>query len=208
MQKTTNMTSIHKKISKEFWDERYQKGETGWDVGYATTPLVEYFSQLNNKHLKILIPGCGNGYEAEWLSSKGFTEITVIDISHEALERLREKNLPGLVLVQGDFFEHKGSYDLIVEQTFFCALAPGLRKEYINKMYALLKAGGKLIGVLFNREFEGDPPFGGSYNEYVHLFVPPFVIRCMEPCYNSIKPRKDSELFFIIEKPLFEKQSD
>lgn len=194
------MTSTPNNESSEFWRNRYRRGETGWDIGFASTPLVTYFQQLTNKQIKILIPGCGNGYEAEWLSENGFTDVSVIDIAEEALERLKAKKMPGIKLILGDFFNHRGQYDLIVEQTFFCALNPILRKAYVSRMHELLKPGGKIIGVLFNRVFEGGPPFGGSKDEYLELFSSGFTVKYMEPCYNSIKPRKDSELFFVLER--------
>ena len=32
-----------------YWEERYQKGETGWDAGIITTPLTEEEKlELNN----------------------------------------------------------------------------------------------------------------------------------------------------------------
>ena len=89
---------------------------------------------------------------------------------------------------------------MIIEQTFFCALNPALRKDYVDRMYELLKPGGKLVGVLFNRSFEGGPPFGGSKEEYKELFDEKFVIKKMEDCYNSIEPRKDAEVFIILAK--------
>jgi len=52
------------KFNKEFWEKKYSNDETGWDIGYASTPLTNYFDQLTNKDLKILIPGGGNSYEA------------------------------------------------------------------------------------------------------------------------------------------------
>jgi hypothetical protein len=55
------------KFDKSYWEEKFIKNETGWDIGYVSTPLKEYFDQLTNKDLKILIPGSGNGYEAEYL---------------------------------------------------------------------------------------------------------------------------------------------
>ena len=110
-------------LSKEYWEQRYATGETGWDMGEVSPPLKAYFDQLDNKDLRILIPGAGNSYEAEYLALNGFTNITVIDIAAEPVKRL--KNVLGDLLgktinvIQGDFFEHKGEYDLIVEQTFF-----------------------------------------------------------------------------------------
>ena len=58
-------------LSEEFWSQRYQEGKTGWDLGAASPPLVEYFDQLENKDLSILIPGCGNAHEAEYLHKNG-----------------------------------------------------------------------------------------------------------------------------------------
>ncbi|RYF89397.1 MAG: SAM-dependent methyltransferase, partial [Chitinophagaceae bacterium] len=100
----------------------------------------------------------------------------------------------------GDFFELHEQFDLIIEQTFFCALSPALRVAYVSHMYKLLKEEGKLAGLLFNRSFDGGPPFGGSKEEYVKLFSPLFEIVTMEACYNSIAPRAGSELFFILKK--------
>ncbi len=56
-------------------------------------------------------------------------------------------------------------------------------------MHSLLKPGGKLVGVLFNRAFEGGPPFGGNMDEYQDLFEPTFTLQTLASCYNSIKPR-------------------
>lgn len=189
-------------LDNEYWSNRYVNKDTGWDTGAVTTPLKEYFDQLKDKNISILIPGCGNSYEAEYLLNHGFADITLIDISAQLCKALEEKfaSQPSVKIVCGDFFEHKGQYDLIVEQTFFCALEPSLRKSYAEKMPQLLKPGGKLAGLLFNKHFEGGPPFGGNEDEYRKLFEPFFVIKKMEPCYNSIKPREGAELFVVFEK--------
>ena len=100
----------------------------------------------------------------------------------------------------GDFFNHTGQYDLILEQTFFCALDPSLRTNYVQKMSELLKENGKLVGLLFGVQFPNNPPFGGSREEYLSLFSDTFKINLLEPCYNSVKPRQDSELFFNFSK--------
>lgn len=186
------------KLDEAYWTERYDSGKMGWDIGYPSTPIKEYIDQLQSKSLRILVPGAGNAYEAEYLYHQGFSEVTVIDLSQAPLERLAER-CPGLKknqLIHGDFFDHLGEYDLILEQTFFCALNPSLRVQYINKMRSLLAPAGKLIGVLFNIPLNSDlPPFGGSKEEYVSLFEQQFVLNIFEECYNSIPPRQGSELF-------------
>lgn len=184
-----------------YWDKLYADKETRWDIGYVSTPLKEYFDQLRDKNISILIPGCGNSYEAEYLLQQGFTNITLIDISSLLTKRLEEKFAAhlnkGLSIITGDFFKLKGQYDLIVEQTFFCAIDPSQRLQYAEQVYALLKPGGKLSGILFNRNFEGGPPFGGNTGEYKKLFEEKFSIKTLEPSYNSIEPRKGTEVFII-----------
>jgi methyl halide transferase len=186
-------------FDNDYWSNRYVNNDAGWDTGSITMPLKEYFDQLQDKNIAILIPGCGSSYEAEYLLQNGFTNITLIDISTVLCERLQQRLQAhlssGLQIICGDFFEHNRRYDLIVEQTFFCALHPSLRKRYAETMPALLNNGGKLVGLLFNKQFETNPPFGGSKEEYVKLFTHYFNIQVMEPCYNSIKPREGVELF-------------
>ncbi len=115
-----------------------------------------------------------------------------------------QQHAPGwekhLRLVTGDFFQYEGPFDLILEQTFFCALSPALRKDYALKMHELLTPGGKLAGVLFDKDFGGGPPFGGYAEEYRALFEPLFRIRTLAPCYNSIPPRAGTEVFILLEK--------
>src|SRR5688572_26755447 len=119
------------KMDEAWWNDRYKTGSIEWDAGGITTPLKEYFLQLQPKDLAILIPGCGNSHEAEFLVNQGFTNLTMLDISSvlcEALERKFSSYLgKSLQVVCADFFKHVGGYDLIVEQTFFCALDPVLR---------------------------------------------------------------------------------
>ena len=53
----------------------------GWDIGYPSTPLKEYIDQLKDKSITILIPGCGNAYEAAYLFERGFKQVTLVDLS-------------------------------------------------------------------------------------------------------------------------------
>ena len=191
------------KLDSEYWENKYQNDKTGWNIGYPSTPIKEYIDQLKNKDIKILIPGAGNAYEAEYLHKKGFTNVWVIDLAKSPLENLKKRvpNFPQEHLLQGDFFKTASQYDLIIEQTFFCALDPLLRDSYVSKMATLLKPKGKLVGLLFDFELTADgPPFGGSVDEYKKRFSKHFKIKVFESAFNSIKPRKGRELFAIFEK--------
>ena len=184
-----------------YWEERYKKGETGWDAGKITTPIKEYIDQLTDKKLKILIPGAGNGYEFDYLIAKGFQNVYVIDIAKTPLENIANRNpMLNSNLIHNDFFELNNSFDLILEQTFFCALPPEMRPKYVQKMASILKPKGKIVGLFFDFPLTSEgPPFGGSKEEYINHFSAKFQIKILEKAYNSIKPRENKELFFIFE---------
>lgn len=191
-------------INTEYWNKKYLDHTHTWDIGYVSTPLKEYIDQLTDNNISILIPGCGNAYEAQYLLDNNFTNITLVDISPVLVENLKEKlkDYPAdrLKIICGDFFDLDEQFDLIIEQTFFCALDPKLREDYVAKMQSLLKPGGKLVGLMFNRSFDESPPFGGSKAEYEKLFQGKLEIKKMEACYNSIERRSGSELFVILKK--------
>ncbi|MBP7184717.1 MAG: methyltransferase domain-containing protein [Saprospiraceae bacterium] len=191
-------------LDKNFWDQKYISNDTGWDIGYASPPLVKIIDKIEDRSSRILIPGAGNAYEVEYMIEKGFSDITVIDISPTLIKRLQEKffQKSGITLIEGDFFEHQQKYDYIIEQTFFCALMPSLRKEYVAKMDSLLSSKGVLAGVLFNRQFAGGPPFGGSIEEYHDIFNKTFEIVHLAECNDSIGPRQNSEVEFFLKKKI------
>ncbi|EIA08480.1 methyltransferase domain-containing protein [Flavobacterium frigoris] len=196
------VVSCDKPLDQDYWDAQYKAKSTGWDLGQVSPPIKAYIDTLNNKGCCILIPGCGNTYEAEYLLQEGFTNITVIDIAPTLVEDIKQKFAanPNIKIIQGDFFEHQGKYDLIIEQTFFCALPPTMRQKYVWKMHQLLAEEGVLSGLLFNRTFEVSPPFGGNKEEYETLFKAAFNFLKMDVAPNSIAPRANSELFFEFRK--------
>ncbi len=190
-------------LNEKFWTNRYLQNNIPWDAGNITTPIKEYVDQLTKKELKILIPGVGNGYELQYLYANGFKNVYGLDISEEPIANFKKNNpdFPEDQLIVDDFFKHDNEYDLIIEQTFFCALNPELRPLYATKMNNLLKENGTLAGVLFSFPLtEQGPPFDGSIKEYRDLFSDNFVFKTLEPCYNSIKPRLNNELFIIFNK--------
>ena len=156
-----------------------------------------------NKNAAILIAGCGNAYEAEFLLNNGFTNITLVDIADTPVKHLQEKfkNQKAIKILCEDYFEHNATYDVMIEQTFFCAIDPTERSNYAKKAQSLLKENGILTGVLFDQEFENDgPPFGGNREEYKEYFQPYFNFTIFETCTNSIPQRQGSELFIVFTK--------
>jgi len=186
---------------KKYWSNLYNKSKTEWDINGISTPIKEYIDQLKDKSLKILIPGAGNAYEAEYLHKKGFTEVYILDFADEPIENFKKRvpDFPLNHIIQTDFFTFTGNFDLIIEQTFFSSLYPTKRALYVNKIQELLQPKGKLVGLLFKIDFKNNfPPFGGSKEIYLKLFKEQFIINTLEISYNSIKPRRHNELFIIL----------
>jgi methyl halide transferase len=184
-------------LDERYWSARYENGTDGWNVKTISNPLKVFFDQLLDKDQKILIPGCGYAHEAEYLLMLGFTNINIVDISETICGHLVEKfENTGVEVLNLDIFDVEGQYDLIIEQTMFCALDPSLRAAYLDKIAHLLRPAGSYIGLLFASHFEKHgPPFGGNIDEYLKLFSTRFQVITLEPCYNSIASRAGNELW-------------
>ena len=137
------------------------------------------------------------------LFNSGFVNVFVVDLSKTAIDNIKKRipEFPSSHLILGDFFEVDDAFDLIIEQTFFCALNPNLRENYAQKMHQLLKVKGTLAGLFFSVPLYTDrPPFGGNKKEYLSYFQPYFKIHDMAPCYNSYSKRNGKELFVKLTK--------
>lgn len=191
-------------LSAKYWDDRYHNNDLGWDLGQVSPSLKNYFDQLTNKNLAILIPGAGNSYEAEYLVNNGFTNVYVCDFAEQPLKNLLQScpKIGADHLLLTDFFKIKDlKFDLIIEQTFFCAIIKSLRQDYFYKVNDILNTKGKLVGLLFNDVLNEDkPPFGGNKEEYLVYFKKLFKPLVYEVAANSVKPRAGRELFINLEK--------
>ena len=187
----------------EFWQQRYEQDSIGWDMGQVSPPLQAYIDQLpeSAKSQAVLVPGAGNAYEVGYLHEQGFTNVTLVDFAPAPIAAFAERypDFPAKHLICADFFELSAAqyqFDWVLEQTFFCAINPSRRDEYVQQMAALLKPNGKLIGLLFDKDFgRNEPPFGGTKAEYQQRFERHFDIEIMETSYNSHPARQGSELF-------------
>jgi len=194
---------------EKYWTNRYTEKQMGWDIGYPSSPIKTYIDQLVDKDISILVPGAGNGYEAEYLFKNGFKNVHVLDISELPLKAFKKRNptFQEEKLHHENFFEHTGTYDLILEQTFFCSFVPTKtnRNAYAQQMAKLLNKKGKLVGLWFSFPLTHDMekrPFGGNKEEYLGYLEPYFKVKSFEVCYNSIPERQGNELFGIFAKKI------
>jgi len=190
-------------LNSKYWNDRYLNLTSSWDIGHISPALKKYFDKLTDKSLKILIPGAGFCHEAEYLHKIGFKNVMIVEFAEASIKSFSERypTFPKHQIFCENFFNHSGQYDLIIEQTFFCALDPILRKQYVSKMHELLTKKGKLVGLLFRSHFgKQGPPFGGDIEEYKTLFSSKFQIDFLIETKDSIPPRMGNELFFKMSK--------
>ncbi len=145
----------------EFWEKRFRENFTPWDARGVPAAL-EAFLKTEPLAQRVLIPGCGSGYEVRAFAQAGF-EVVAIDFAQAALERARNVLGPLASLVRfADFFDFDAGdpFDLVYERAFLCALPRRLWPGYAPRVSQLLGPEGKLAGFFYFDEGERGPPFG------------------------------------------------
>jgi SAM-dependent methyltransferase len=181
-----------------FWNERYLLGDTGWDLGEPSPPFVRLHRDGVMAPCKVLVPGCGRGWEVAWLARQGY-DVTGLDIAPAAIEAARARaGADGVApeLVEGDLFDPPeallGRFDLVLEQTCFCAVHPARRPAYVEAVHRLLAPEGRLIGLFYACKGDGGPPFATRPEEVRALFAPRFWVRSLTLTPHS-HPRRQGE---------------
>ncbi|HIE79519.1 MAG TPA: methyltransferase domain-containing protein [Nitrospinaceae bacterium] len=191
----------------EDWQRHYEENDLGWDLGQVAPPFVKLWQEEKLPLGKVLVPGCGRGHEVVFLAENGF-DVTAIDFSSGAVtylkNALKKRNLEGRILHQ-DFFSldesHEGVYDLVLEQTFFCAISPKQRRDYVLNVSRILKPGGILVGLFYHTDEQGGPPYNTTREDIEMHFSKKFEIQELDKTSLSAEQRKDKEWLGILKKP-------
>lgn len=143
-----------------FWDARYREAFTPWDAG-STPPALAAFVPGLAPGRRVLIPGCGTGYEVAAFVSAGH-EVLAVDFSAVAVAAARRALGPLADRVrEDDFFAFDASrgFDLVYERAFLCALPRRLWPAYAARVADVLRPGAMLAGFFFFGEGDRGPPF-------------------------------------------------
>ena len=193
------------------WDGMYAAGEDRWDLGGPSPPLV---AALGRGEIappgRALVPGCGFGHDARLLAARGF-ETTGVDFAERAVRGARRlaraAGVKGLRFERRDLFRlprsFDGAFDLVFEQTCFCAIHPGRRDEYVRAVHRALRPGGLLLGLFFVIRPEEGPPFGTTPAEVRHRFAAPglFVLEGARVPAESVAARQGREWLAFLRRP-------
>jgi SAM-dependent methyltransferase len=197
--------------TKEFWDQRFSEGNTPWDRGETSPQLHAWLKAGALAPCRVLIPGCGAGYEAATLAAAGF-EVTALDYSPEAIARTRKRlDEAGLKasVIEADALAWQSAqpFDAIYEQTCLCALYPDHWRAYADQLHRWLKPRGKLLALFVQwlrpgaaeGRIEG-PPYHCDINAMRALLPDPLWSWPKPPYPRTSHPRGLAELAAILER--------
>ena len=185
----------------DFWEERYQVGRTGWDLGGPVPGFVAYLEGPQAPPPgKILVVGCGKGHDVLLFARHGF-EALGVDFAPSAVELgTRAAEEAGLAdrarFEQADIFElparYPAHFDYVLERACYCAIDPADRARYVETVAALLKPGGRIIAQFFlGPQTRPGPPFATSVEELKRSFTPHFEFERLDTPHQGDLPGAD-----------------
>ena len=188
-----------------FWQSKFDARTTPWDRG-GINPQIETWVRSGQlrptqsadarsvgtddaRLTRVLVPGCGSGYEVAMLAEWGF-DVTAVDFAPAATERTRNRlrsllqspaaaRVARAEVVEADVLAYRpvAQFDAIYEQTCLCALHPDHWRRYADQLFAWLRPGGRLFALFMQapREvassgFVEGPPYHCDVNAMRGLF--------------------------------------
>lgn len=197
--------------TREFWEQRFAAGETPWDRGEVSPQLGTWLAAGALKPCRILVPGCGSGYEVAALAKAGF-EVTALDYASEAIARTRKRLEDADVeatLVEADALTWQPArpFDAVYEQTCLCAIYPDEWRGYADQLHRWLVPGGRLYAlfaqVLRPGAAEGviqGPPYHCDINAMRALFPESGWVWAKPPYPRTMHPLGLAELAVVLER--------
>ena len=191
-----------------FWEEVYQGGRAGWDLGGPTSIFRRLLTSGEFPPGRVVVLGAGRGHDAREFARHGFT-VTAVDFAADAVHDLRALADPQapIEILQADIFALPHTldetFDYVLEYTCFCAIDPPRRAEYADLVAHLLKPGGTYVDLVFPLDdHAGGPPFAISLTEIFTLFgARGFTLLRRETPTDSVPQRRGLEQLLIFQAP-------
>jgi SAM-dependent methyltransferase len=176
------------------WNQRYAEGRTFWDLG-GPPPALRRLLAEDRRRRRVMVPGAGRGHDAIAWAEAGH-DVVAVDFAPLAVAVARElASVRGVTMevLEGDIFalpaSLEGSFDLVWEQTCFCAIPVERRGDYARAMAAVLRPGGQLVALLWNHGNAGGPPFDVRREDVERVFSPLFSVERIDVVTDSIAGR-------------------
>lgn len=186
------------------WETAWREGRTGWDAGASPPILRELIAEGRVPAGRVIVPGCGSGYDVFSLAGNGRTVIGM-DLAPSAAQRFErvrtEQGIsPDVARIEiADFFEFELNqpFDVMWDYTFLCALHPSMREQWAARVAQLIGPGGSVFTLIFpvdpSRPDDEGPPFRLSPEIVSELLKADFACQFMEPVTRSHPGREGKE---------------
>lgn len=190
-----------------FWEEIYQGGRAGWDLGGPTPAFVRLLASGEFAPGRMLVTCAGRGHDAREFARHGF-QVDAVEFAQDPVRDMRALADPGapVNVVQADLFtlphDLDGQYDYVLEYTCYCAINPARRAEYADLIARLLKPRGILIALIFpTQKHDSGPPFYAPIAQVLDLVqTRGFRLLQRETPIDSVPQRKGMEELLILQK--------
>ncbi|MBA1148183.1 thiopurine S-methyltransferase [Ectothiorhodospiraceae bacterium WFHF3C12] len=189
-------------MDADFWNERWEKGETGWHEGRPNPYLVQHWERLAlPPGSTVLVPLCGKSVDLLWLRERGahavgveLSGIAVRDFAEESgltLNARRDGALTrhftgGLELWEGDIFDlspgQLPAIDAVFDRAALMALPSRMRGPYARQLQRLAPAARAMLIVTTYSPQASDerPPFSVDADEIRAHFGETYRVEVLE----------------------------
>lgn len=149
---------IFKQNRKDHWERVYQKhssDEVGWYQRYPERSLNLIYNTRVGTERSIIDIGGGTSNLSECLLDKGYTQLSVLDISGNSLEKAKSQlgeESNRIKWIEADVTKHpfNEQYDVWHDRAVFHFLSDAEeRKGYLNSLDQALRLNGHLIIATF-----------------------------------------------------------
>ncbi|KNE64595.1 hypothetical protein AMAG_09952 [Allomyces macrogynus ATCC 38327] len=191
------------------WERSWQAPAQMWDNGLPPPALIKVVNEGRVPTGRVLVPGCGGGYDLPVLASPSRFALG-LDVSsiavNKAHETLRTNNVPEdqAAVIKADFFTFTNAdlppqlvqqtvpapnpkaapqFDAMFDYTFLCSFPPAWRRRWATRTAELIKPGGILITLMCPLAvYRGGPPYALSVKIYRALMRDDFEELEMNEC--------------------------
>jgi len=184
-------------------------GEAPWTLPEPHPVLVELVEQQKIAPGRVLEVGCGEGYHAIYLASKGCT-VAALDRSSKAIQyaqdhaRAAQVPIEFFVMAARDLSTLDRQFDFVFDWRFFHEITDeDERRAYIRDVACCLVQGGKYLSVAFSGEsnYWGTGTLRTAPNTHMVLYFAMWddLQRLYSPYFTLIAKKT----IFVLDKPDF-----
>jgi len=179
-------------MKKDFWLERWDRGEIGFHQDEVNPYLIQYWQELHlAQDSLVFVPLCGKSRDMLWLRKQGH-RVLGVELSsiaaqaffkedgyvpqHHSKGKFQSCEANGIRILCGDFFdlskESLENVGAVYDRASLIALPPDMRESYARHLADILPPGTQILLVTVDypqAEMQG-PPFSVTSSEVELLY--------------------------------------